>query len=158
MEDFTIKTKITKAKYRKYLYGEMYKKPQFLLITAFGFFLLIYALINYFQPINTNNDIPYFDISAGIFMLLAPTILVIIAIKSHYSNPSLQNDIYYTFGDAGVTIKGTTFETKYQWAHILKVKETKYYLLLFCSNKLGNFIDKSQLTTTQMHFIKSRVV
>jgi hypothetical protein len=157
MTDFTITTLVTKSDYIKFIYGSIYKKPAFILATIVGLYLVGTVALHYLHIITYYSETPYTEIISGIFILLSPTIIALMAAKGHYTNPSLQHEITYTFGEDGINVKGLTFESVLKWTHVVKQKETKKYLLLFCSNKQGNFIDKSKLTLDQIKFIKSHI-
>jgi hypothetical protein len=157
MDDFTITTRLTKSDYTKYLYRELYKKPQFILATLVGLYLVVTVVLNYFNIINYYSEIPVYETVFGVFILLGPTIIILIAAKGYISNPSLQHEIKYTFSDSGIIVQGLTFKSELLWTHIIKQKETNKFLILYSSKKLGNFIDKSKMTLLQKQFIKSKV-
>ncbi len=157
MEDFTIKTRLTTKEYIRVMYVGLYKKPVFIFATLLGLYLLTTVLLDYLKVINYYTDTPIYDIVIGTFLLLAPSVIVLISIRQFTSNPSFQNDMTYTFSDRGVAVKGLTFNSDFLWSHIIKQKELGKYLILYHSKKFGNFIDKTTLTEEQVEFIKSRV-
>ena len=157
MDNFTISTRLTKSDYAKYLYSQIYKKPMFILASLVGLYLIVTAILNYFKISDYNSDASFYETLLGLFILSGPTLIVLIAEKNFQSNPSLQDDIKYTFGQEGIFVKGLTFESTLKWAHIIKIRETQKYLILYCSKKAGNFIDKSKLTEEQMLFVKSKI-
>jgi hypothetical protein len=135
----------------------LYKKPGFILATLLGIYFATTITLDYLNVINWYADTPIFEIVCGAFLLLAPTLIVLIAVRQFTSNPSFQNDITYTFSDNGVACKGLTFKSEFLWTHIIKQKELGKFLVLYHNKKFGNFIDKTKLTTEQLNFIKSRV-
>jgi hypothetical protein len=157
MEDFTIKTRLTTKEYRKVMIVGLYKKPAFILATVLGLYLVTTVILNYLEVIDYYSDTPFFEIIGGTFLLLAPSIIVLIAVKQFTSNPSFQNDMTYTFGDSGVAIQGLSFKSEFLWAHIIKQRELGKFLILYHSKKFGNFIDKTKLTDDQLNFIKSKI-
>ena len=157
MEDFTIKTRMTPKEYVKVMYVGLYKKPGFILATLVGVYLLIMVLLDYSNTVESYIDTPWFEIICGTFLLVAPTLIVFIAVRQFTSNPSFQNDMTFTFGDSGVSIQGVTFKSEFIWTHIIKQKEISKYLILYHNKKFGNFIDKTLLTSEQLKFIKSKV-
>ena len=157
MDNFTITTRLTKSNYAKFMYRELYKKPQFILATLVGLYLVGTVVLNYFSIISYYSEMPVYETIFGVFILLGPTIIVLIAAKGHISNPSLQHDIRYTFSDDGIIVQGLTFKSGLLWTHIIKQKETNRFLILYSSKKLRNFIDKSKLTLEQKQYIKSKV-
>ncbi|MFN3489267.1 MAG: YcxB family protein [Emticicia sp.] len=157
MEDFTIKTRLTTKEYTRVMYVGLYKKPVFIFATLLGLYLLTPVLLDYLKVINYYTDMPIYDIVIGTFLLLAPSVIVLISISQFRSNPSFQNEMTYTFSDRGVAVKGLTFNSDFLWSHIIKQKELGKFLILYHSKKFGNFIDMTTLTEEQLEFIKSRV-
>ena len=56
-----------------------------------------------------------------------------------------------------MTVQGLTFKGEFVWAHIIKQKEIGNFLILYHSKKMGNFINKTKLTSDQLQFIKTKV-
>ena len=157
MDDFTIKTRITKGDYSKFMYGELYKKPIYIFASLLAIYLVTTVILNYFKIINYYTETPYFETIAALLILFGPTIIVLITSKGYMSNPSMQHDVIYTFKNDGISLEGYTFKSELSWPHIIKMKETKKYLLLYSGERLANFIDKSELTLEQLQFIKSKI-
>jgi hypothetical protein len=157
MENFSITSRLTTKEYAKIMFVGLYKKPGFILATLLGLYYMVTLILNYFNIANFYKDTPYFEIFCGLFLLVAPTLIVIIAVRQFISNPSFKNDITYTFSETGITVQGLTFKGKFVWAHIIKQKELGSFLILYHSKKAGNFIDKSKLTSGQLQFIKTKV-
>jgi hypothetical protein len=157
MENFTIKTRLTTKEYAKVMFVGLYKKPAFILSTLLGLYFLSTVILDYLGVIAWYDELPIFEIACGTFFILAPTLIVFIAVRQFTSNPSFQNDMAYTFGDNGIAIQGTTFKSEFLWSHIIKQKELSKFLILYHNKKLGNFIDKTKLTAEQVDFIKSKV-
>ena len=135
----------------------LYKKPGFILATLLGLYFMVTLILDYFNIVSLYTDTPYFEIFCGLFLLLAPTLIVIISVRQFVSNPSFKNDITYTFGETGMKVQGLTFKGEFVWTHIIKQKELGNFLILYHSKKAGNFIDKSKLTLDQLQFIKTKV-
>jgi hypothetical protein len=144
MQDFSITTLLTTKEYTRIMFVGLYKKPVFILATNLGI-------------IESYSETPFFEISCGAFLLLAPTIITFIAVQQFKSNPSFKNDITYTFTNNSVSCQGLTFKSEFLWTHIIKQKEIGKYLILYHTKKFGSFIDKTKLTTEQIEFIKSKV-
>lgn len=157
MENFTIKTCLSAKEYAKVLFVGLYKKPAFILATILGLYFATMVILDYLNLIDWFDEPPIFEIVCGIFLLLAPTLIVFIGVRQFTSNPSFQQDITYTFGDDGVAVQGLTFKSEFLWSHIIKQKELKKFLILYHNKKFGNFIDKTKLTADQVNFIKSKV-
>jgi len=93
----------------------------------------------------------------GLFLLLVPSLIVMMSIYQFKSNPSFQNDITYTFSEDKILIQGITFKSEVSWAHIIKQKEISGFLILYHTKKFGNFIAKSKLSSDQLIFIKTKI-
>lgn len=157
MEAFTITSRMTRKTYAGFLYGAIYKKPLMIVATLLGLYLLVTVALYYSHVSNYYSETPVFETVAGIFILSGPTLIVLMAMRGQFSNPSMQHDISYTFSVDGVLVKGLTFKSEYSWEHIIRLKETKHFLILYHSKKLANFADKAKLTPEQLQFVKSRV-
>ena len=157
MNDFSITTRLTTNEYRKVMFVGLYKKPSFILATLLGLYFAMTIILDYLNVIDWYADIPTFEIICGAFLLLAPTLIVLISVRQFTSNPSFQNDITYTFSDNGVACQGLTFKSEFLWTHIIKQKDLGKFLILYHNKKFGNFIKKTKLTTEQLNFIKSKV-
>jgi hypothetical protein len=157
MENFTIKTRLTTKEYAKVIFVGLYKKPGFILATLLALYYLTTVALDYLNIIDYYTDTPLFEMICGLFLLLAPALIVLIGVRQFKSNPCFQNEITYTFGISGYSSQGLTFKGEVSWAHVIRQKEVGKYLILYHSKQLGNFIDKTVLTTDQLNFIKSKV-
>lgn len=157
MEDFSITTRTTTKEYATVMLIGLYKKPVFILTTIYGLYLLATIILNHFKVIIYYPEIPYLELFGGLFLFLAPVIITLMAVKQFTSNPSFRNNIKYTFSDNKMTVEGHTFKGEFLWAHIIKQKEISKFLILYHSKRMGNFIDKTKLTTEQLQFIKAKV-
>lgn len=156
MEDFTILTRMTTKQYVKVLLVGLYKKPIFIISALFGIYYLIGLASGWFTSAGYSNEI-YLEYLVGFFLLFAPLLIALISLKQFNSNPSFRKDIKYTFGENGMTVEGVTFKGEFAWAHIIKHKEISHFLILYHTKKMGNFINKTKLTSEQLNFIKSKV-
>jgi hypothetical protein len=157
MEDFSITTQTTTKEYATVMLIGLYKKPVFIIISVYGLYLLATVILDHFNVIAYYSEIPYLELFGGLFLLFAPVIITLMAVRQFTSNPNFQNSITYTFSDDKMTIKGHTFKGEFLWAHIIKQKEISKFLILYHSKRMGNFIDKTKLTAEQLQFIKAKV-
>jgi hypothetical protein len=156
MEDFTIKTRLTVKEYIKIMFIGLYKKPIYILTTLFGSYLLLTNFLNYIGILNYHSN-TIFEIACGIFLIAAPSLITLLAVRQFTLNPSIQTDLMYTFGNKGIIIQGATFKSELAWAHIIKQKELGKFLVLYYTKKGGTFIDKTKLTASQLAFVKAKV-
>jgi hypothetical protein len=155
--NFAITSNLNTRDYTKVMFIGLYKKPTFILCTIVGLYLLTTVILNHLKIIQLYDSPPSYEMICGLLLLLAPTLIVIMAVSQFKSNPSFQNDITYIFSEEGLVVVGITFKTEFSWQHILKQKEIGNFLILYHTKKFGNFIDKSKLTAEQLVFIKSKI-
>jgi hypothetical protein len=154
--NFTITSKLNKSDYIKVMFIGLYRKPAFIFCTVFGIYLLTSVLLNYLNVIKFYQDTPWFEIFGGTFLVLAPSLIVLLSVKQFKANPSFQNDMVFTFSDEGMVVQGDTFKSEFSWQHIQKHRELGKFLILYHTNKFGNYIDKSKLSADQLIFIKAK--
>ncbi|RYE52287.1 MAG: hypothetical protein EOP48_16810, partial [Sphingobacteriales bacterium] len=111
MNEFSITTRLTAKEYTKLMYVGLYRKPAFILATLLGLYYLTTIILDYLKVINWYEETPTFEMLCGLFLFLAPTLIVLIALRQFTSNPCFRNDISYTFSNNGVTCKGSTFKS-----------------------------------------------
>jgi hypothetical protein len=153
--NFSITSMLNKQDYTKVMFIGLYKKPVFILSTIVGLYLLTTVFLDHFHIISYYPSTPFFEITGGLFLVLVPTLIVMMSVYQFKSNPSFQNDIIYTFSEDGIVIQGITFKSEVSWVHITKHKEIGQFLILYHAKKFGNLIDKSKLTAEQLLFIKT---
>ena len=156
--DFSITSKLDKGDYIKVMFIGLYKKPYYIIATIFGLCLLIISILNYLNAISLYLYSPFTDAILLLFLLLSPSIIVFFALSQAKSNPSLLNDMTYTFNEESMAVNGLTFKSEFLWEHIIKQKEIGKFLILYHTKKIGNFIDKSKLTSEELLFIKSKII
>jgi len=59
-----------------------------------------------------------------------------LSINQIKSNPSLLNDITYTFNEESIAVSGLTFKSEFLWEHIIKQKEIGKFLILYHTKSL----------------------
>ena len=152
MEDFTITTRLSKREYRNVLFILFYKHPYIICITILGLFFIVAAIKD------SSNVIDFmWEGFSGIFLLFIPLLKIFRQVSQFASNRGIQEDISYTFCEGGIVAKGLDFKSEFSWAHIIKCKEIKNFLILYQTKKSGHYIDRTKLTEGQLKFIKSKV-
>ncbi len=156
--EFSITSRLNKKDYIKVMFIGLYRKPYYIIAAILGLFLVTISTLSYFNGINFNIYSPYTDAFLGLFLLVSPSLTVLLAISQIKSNPSFLNDVTYTFNDVGMAVHGLTFKSEFVWEHIIKQKEIGKFLILYHTKKFGNFIDKSKLSLEELAFVKSKVL
>jgi hypothetical protein len=156
--NFSITSKLDKGDYIKVMFIGLYKKPYYIIAAIFGLCLLVVSILNHFNAISFEVYSPFTDAIVGLFLLLSPSLIVLLALNQLKSNPSFLKNMTYTFNNEGMAISRMTFKSEFLWEHIIKQKEVGKFLMLYHTKKFGNFIDKSRLTSDELAFIKSKII
>ncbi len=155
--NFSVTTRLNRKDYTKIMYAGLYKKPVYIICTILGLYYLATVSLNYFNVINYYSSTSFSELFTSLFLLLFPSLIIMMSVYQFKSNPNFQNDITYTFSEDGILIQGTTFKSEISWAHIIKQKEIRGFLILYHTKKAGNFIAKSKLSPEQLIFIKAKI-
>lgn len=153
MEDFTVTTTLTKEEYRKVFFLGYYKKPFIIIINLLGIYFLIMAIKDYQNIIDVS-----WEGFCGLYFLLLPLIIVFRHVNQFSLNEAKYANVTYTFGESGLKLQGFEFTSNFSWSHIIKYKELGNFLVLYHTKRLGNYVDKANLTSAQLSFIKSKVL
>lgn len=135
----------------------LYKKPSIIFAQILGLYFISTIILDHYNIINWYSGTPYWEIGLGLFLLLAPILILFISIVQFNSNPANKEAILYTFSNQGVEIKGNSYLSKLDWIYFMKQKEIGQYLILYHSKKFGSYIDKTMLTDAQIEFIKFKI-
>lgn len=157
MEDFSITTRVNSKEYAKIVFVGLYQKPAFIFATLLGIYFVMKLVLRYFGVVKSYTDISSFDIFCGFFLLLAPTLIVLIAVRQFASNTSCNKDITFVFTETGIRVQGLTYKGEFLWAHFIKYKESGKFLILYQSKRAGYFVDKTKLLLAQLEFIETKV-
>lgn len=156
--EFSITSKLDKTEYIKTMFIGLYKRPYYVLVTIFGLFILAVSMLNYTKLTSFQVYSPITDAIIGLFLLLLPPLIVLMAVRHVKSNSVLLSEITYKFTDVGVSATGSTFKMDFLWEHMIKQNERGKFIILYHTKSAGTFIDKTNLTPEQLLFIKSKIV
>ncbi len=79
---------------------------------------------------------------AAYVLLIMPVMLYFNAAKQIKSNPAFQHPILYEVDETGVSSIVGEEEAKVPWENVLKVRETKYALLLYTGKRYCSILSK----------------
>ena len=157
MPPFTVFNHISKKEYIAYVLQLTYRKWYIILITVFCILGLLFYLLDLLQVSDFYNETPVLMIAFAIyFLLIIPLLMRNKAGKNYASNRRIQQTITYTFSEEGIAFKGDDFEGQYSWNNVIKIKQTKKYLLLYLSRNAAELIKKDILTPQQQAHILTR--
>lgn len=151
MLPFTIVTQISKKDYVKAIMAHYTRKP-FVIIRYLVLVLLIFEALQF----NKTHDKDVMD--PWLFMILLLWILYDILVMVNVSYkfddmPFLHKEQFYTFNEQGIILSGTNVSASYKWAQIIKVRQTRNYLLLYVNSYFYFVIKKEFLNPEQLKYI-----
>lgn len=115
-------------------------------ILTFAFFSTI--IINF--CVNTNTSLTFEYIY--LFFFIYP-IIIILSIynrtKLSLKNKKLKESIIYKLNKISFEEIGETFNIKYNWEEIFKVKETNKWFIIYIQKRIAKIIIKKNLTTQE---------
>lgn len=133
--------KIHPTEYYKLLLLLLYRNPFMIFITFLGLCFLLFPVVQgkfeYFP----------FQTSFGIFTLFFPFLGYFQAKKNYQTNKYINEEIQYRIAQEGVSLKGKTFESTFQWSAFYRVKELKGWFLLYTSNQTLLTIPKASFSS-----------
>jgi len=144
---------MTAKEYSTVVFMGLYRRPGYIFMTIAGVVLILggFKLI----PFYTTD--PYLEIFIGLYFLLFPLIITWRFLRQFRSTQRLEDEITYTFSEAGVNVRTPASQGDYPWPEFLKRKEIGKFLILYYDKNIGTYVDKTQLTAAQLEFIRSKV-
>jgi hypothetical protein len=140
-------------------YAVLFGKPAMKIVLFFGAILL---LLSVYTWATNPQEVPWAGfILPGILLLLSINVLIA-ALRSFSSNKSLQQEIHYSFSEAGITAASPSSNSYTDWDNIRSAVETKNDFLLFISRNQTcvipkrSFTDKEQIGSFKT-LLKSRL-
>lgn len=71
---------------------------------------------------------------------------------------AVHEPIAYTFSNAGVHVKGKSFESELSWSNMYKIVETKEYFVFYQNNVVANLVPKKSFDSKeQIHALRSLI-
>ncbi|TPG35376.1 YcxB family protein [Flavobacterium pectinovorum] len=157
-KEILVKNNFSAKTYTKAILSVMFPKPIiWFCIIAFSLLLIngVRIIIN-----ETSKDNFSFDnlFRSEILILFFPLVLFLIlrrniAIKFN-EDPKNKENIYHIFNYDFFQVKGDSFDTKYFWKDLLKIKEVKDYFIVFIKKNHFLILNKADLKNNQYNELK----
>ena len=137
--------KLEMKQFTKLYYLLQYRKPDVLLIMAFGVISLI-QLILYFsggmKPASQPNDL---DAVFMAVLFFGPFFMYSKAQHRFISDALLKEAVHYEFREDKIKMNGNTFLGEIDWSNIYKVKGLKHWFILYRTKESMLVIPKAAL-------------
>lgn len=156
--NINFKGQIAYKDYRNLILGITFKRPLYVLIAGIMVLSLLSILIYGMDSWNSVslNLFPWVPIGLVIYV----PIHTIAGIKKLYhADQLLQEQLTYRLDNYGIHMKGETVDLTQKWIHFYKIKETKYFFLLYHGEMVATLLDKKMFALNDViifqRFIKS---
>ncbi|MBO6517070.1 MAG: YcxB family protein [Bacteroidia bacterium] len=153
----TIRTKLNKAAFAKFLILRWYKRPIGWLYTFVG----LGSLLNLIFLLNnsTKADMPLDAtiIITVVTLLVMPGLTLLQAHRSFGQNSRLAETIQYSFRHDAVLITGESFNSSFDWSKLYGITEQKDWVLLRETKALFHLVDKSAFSQEQLEDFRDLV-
>lgn len=147
-----LETKLSWKDYKNFNFYSFYVKPISIFITVIGVLMWSVVLFYFLGYHAIANDLfPSQQLIFAILMtIFLPGLIFWNAKRTFNANARFNESIYYTFDNTWIELKGESFESKFTWKKILKVKETKSWFLIFSNKVVANIIPKKGMTNEEI--------
>jgi len=140
-----IETQIELKDFIRFTFKLLYSKRLYQLLFIIGIFVFTASIFQFFME-NTFVDPPYAEFFVGIFLIfIYPIIIFYKAKKNFESNKILQEKVSYEFIEDKILISGDSFNSELSWGSIIKVEETKDWILIYHNKQTAILLLKSSI-------------
>ena len=151
--------KLKQEDYITYSFYNYFKSIVTIVSTFLG--ICLWALVILWQ-------LKYYDFgldefpTAQVFMATFLTILVplftyVSALFQYKMNPKFQEIVSFEIDAENIKLQGQSFESKFTWKSVYKIKETKPFFFLFFNRNIANLVPKNQLKTAQINKLRELI-
>lgn len=138
----TVHTKLTKKDYINASLTVMFSRP---FVRYFLVIIFLIALINTVSGIS-NGANPLSGILPPLIILILYSSFVYFSVgKAYTSNARASESMEYSFEEGNLIIKGESFKSELSWDKVLKVTQTKNWLLVWQNRQIANAIPKRDI-------------
>lgn len=157
-KEIVIKNNFSIETYTKALLNVMLPKPMlFVVIVLFSIFF-ISAVRNVITDAQLGNFTLDSLLKTQILILLLPLVYYLLLTQSlkarSRANPQNIENVYHILTPDFFQVKGDSFDTKYYWKDLSKLKEVKDFFLIFVEKNHFLIINKSDLKANQYQELK----
>ena len=148
----TFKATINFKEFLKTQYYLAYSKGIILWGSFWGFFMLIGAVLGFSNAIPKAIGGNYFLwlIFGLLTTFLFPFSVYTNAKKLFKTNQRIKEEIVYEITNESIKFTGESFTSTLDLSKTFKIREVKYFFLVYESNQIANFISKSKLAEIEL--------
>lgn len=160
----TFKAKIDFKEFLKTQFYLTYSKGVFIWLSFLGVLMLVAAILGFsnFIPKNVGGNYWMWLVFGIMMTFLMPYSIYSSAKKIFASNKRMTEEITYSLSKDDITFTGESFTSTISWSKTFKIKEVKYFFLVYESHQVANFISKATLTEKDLadlrNILKATVV
>ncbi|MDO6391882.1 YcxB family protein [Pontibacter sp. BT731] len=150
-----VDTQLSQQDFLKFNFSHFFSKLFVKVFFAFSGFVALMSLLGFFLILLTDYEqsrpfeqlMPMFIMSA--LMGLVCWSVYAQSNRVYKTTNAVHEPIAYTFSDAGVHLKGKTFESELNWSGLYKIVETKAYFVFYQNNVAANLVPKKSFDSKE---------
>lgn len=157
MKKLEIDIHIKPQQYQKLLLQLVTRKPVFIFFAVLGVAAVVYLgayIMGYFPTITT---FPFPVLVFILALLFLPYIIYKKGKADYYQNPIVNERVRYMMDEDGIAVAGESFTGAFDWESILKVSESKEWILIKYKDKTSAFIPKHDMTNDEVSTFRAIV-
>ncbi len=151
----------THLNWQRYLRLNVYlllTSPMVFLMLCVGIGCLLYMLFYLLGWLPAQSFFPYPMLFLSLVLLVLVPWVSYGRIKRNFeSSDRTKEHLEYTFDEQGMRVKGASFEAVSQWDMTYKVKENRWWFLIYQNRLMANVIVKEDLTEEEIKQLRTLV-
>jgi hypothetical protein len=158
MESFTVSTKLTKGEFITVVLRRFYRQAFAWIASLVSIGILVYCIYNArTHPVNWADETTYMFWAFGLVFLQLPGIHYFQARKTYAGNPRAGQQVFYTFGEDVIRVRGENFEGYIPWDNLAKVEKVDPWVCLVTMDRALLIFPAQSFSEEQGVYIKHRL-
>ena len=133
-------------------------------IKTFSIFSVIFLVIAFglkgYIPQSYSHSTAFMLLFMGSFFILLffPALMTLLSGIQYASDKRLKEMIQYEFSEGVIKVTGESFETKFDWDKLYKIKILKGWLFLYQNKLIANFVNTDSVKNEDLNGLKDFLV
>jgi hypothetical protein len=159
MESFTVSTHLTKEEFTKVVLRRLYRQTFAWIVSLVSIGILGYCIYNALNhSVNWADETNYMYWAFGLVFLQLPGIHYFQAKKTYAGNPRANQEVFYTFGEDVIRVRGEDFEGYIPWETLAKVEDVAPWTCLVTMDRALLIFRAQSFSEEQGTYIKRRLL
>jgi hypothetical protein len=158
MESFTVSMRLTRGEFTRVVLRRLYRQAFAWIVSLGSIGILGYCIYNaHAHPVNWADETTYMFWAFGLVFLQLPGIHYFQARKTYEKDPRAGQQIFYTFGEDVIRVKGNGFEGYIPWDTLDKLERMDPWLCLVTRDRALLIFPSQSFSEEQEIYIKQRL-